>query len=275
MVGQSKDFTSKRTLLGAGALAAAAALVLTACGSSGGSDESSPPAVRTTSASSQPATTTPSSSTAGRSSTAASQQAVALAKDTISAMKSAQSFHLAASGTSDGSSLKIDMHYGADSSKGSIATQGTQMQLISVDNDIYFKAPDAFWKQQVPDSQQAAVLAKLSGKWVKVPSGSDAFGKIVEFADREAFIGELTDEFEPSDLSLGEHKTIDGVETVGIVNADEGTTLYVRANGTPYPVTSISSGADSNTVTFSDWNKPFTAQPPPPSEVVDASALTN
>src|SRR5699024_5776045 len=158
MIGQSHDFTPKRTVLGVGALAAAATLALGACSSSGGSDPTLPPATGTSSAvvstpPPEPVTTGSAPASTGSASPATSSgSAVALAKDTIAAMNSAQSFRLVASGTSDGSALDVDMHYGADSSKGSISSQGITMQLISADGQIYFKAPDSFWKQQVPES---------------------------------------------------------------------------------------------------------------------------
>jgi hypothetical protein len=234
------------------AAATAALVALAGCGSSGGGSPSSvlgsaastaPSGVSTTggavgqpSSGPQSPTAAGSPSGVGSPTDARASSAGALAEQMVSAMKSATSFHVRAAGTTSGKSLKINMHYGKNSSKGSLTLGGTTIDLLSAGGDTYFKAPDSFWKQQVPKQGRSDVLRMVSGKWLKVPASNSHYGDFVKFTFRKTFVSQLTSGLNPSKITKGGEKAINGTDAVGLVDTAKNSTIYVPVDGTPYPI---------------------------------------
>ncbi len=248
------------------AAAAAAALVLAGCGSStGGSGSSSGSSAARSSASSSAATSADNSTLAPK----------ALSDAALAAVKAAKSFHVSADGTSDGQRLMIDMSYSDRSSTGSITIADSKIELRNVDGQVYFTAPDAFWRKQA-GAQADVVLPLVSGKWVLVPAGNKDFAELASFADRDQFVGSLNSDSTGHAYASVPGRTIDGIETVGIRDTTDGSVLYVAKNGTPYPVQGESkdtSGSGGGTFAFGGWNAPVEVTAPPAGDVIDLSRL--
>lgn len=247
--------------------AALAVGVLGACGAStSGSGSSTPAGAASSSAS-------PSVSASSSASDNSATAPAALSDAALAAVKQADTFHVTAVGTSDGQSLKIDMHYGAGVSTGSLTLGGSRIDLIEAGGKTYFKAPDEFWRKQA-GAKADAVLAVVGGKWVLAPRDNQDFAGLVSFADRNAFVAQLDDKSTPHHYVSAPGRTIDGVDTVGVKDTTDGSVLYVARTGTPYPVLGESKDSTGGgTFTFGDWNQPVTADAPPADQTVDLSRL--
>ena len=235
----------------------ATALLLTGCGGSSGSSSGS------------------ASSGGGAAASKAASQVQGLPADQVlakakQALASARSVHFAAkgaSGSSDGD-ISFDMHLTAGpNATGTIGAAGQEVKLVRIGKDAYF-------------SGNEKVLAGLSGgkatagKWVKLPASNSDLSGLLDITDLSNGMGSVLKA--KGKLSLGTPKVVDGKQTVALVDSDPsgGGTLYVSAEGTPYPLLIEPSAAskDKATATFTEYDAPVTVTPPPAADVVEAPA---
>jgi hypothetical protein len=76
-------------------------------------------------------------------------------------------------------------------------------------------------------------------------------------------------------VSKGTTKTVDGVETIGLVDdGADGGTLYVATVGEPYPIRVEPSNADDGAMAFSSFGKSFPElKLPAAGDVIDLQKL--
>jgi hypothetical protein len=192
-----------------------------------------------------------------------------LADKALGALRSASAFHVFGSMTDKGETMKIDLHLGSNGSKGTLTVKGQTVELLSVGGTAYFRAPDSFYEQMVPANQRATVIRVLHGKWVKVSASSSEFSDFAGLASKDSFVKGIADNGKSDKLTKGSDKTVDGVSTVGVVDAKEKTTVYIKKHGTPYPI-EVDEGSKGS-LHFDDFNKSVSASAPPASQVIDLS----
>ena len=156
---------------------------------------------------------------------------------------------------------------------GHFLVQGGNFEVIGHGKTTYMKGDRAAWTAQLGARQGGALDTLLKGRWVKLPadSGLDIQG----FCDLSTYVMDLTTSTS-SDATRGKPTTVNGHGAVPVTGPldDGGTlTLYVATEGQPYILTAVRTGPDADTEVLSDFNKPITANPPPPSLTVDISAL--
>ena len=105
----------------------------------------------------------------------------------------------------------------------------------------------------------AAQAAKYAGKWVLIPQTSSAFKSVAQAVRLGSNIDEL--QLSPPFTKLGT-STMQGQRVIGIRGRETQNgitataTLYVRAAGTPLPVSEVATeGAIHASVVFSKWNE--------------------
>ncbi len=239
--------TSLRVLAAAGL---SAALLLTACGSggSGGSGSSAPAASSATKAASQveglPA-----------------DQVLAKAQ---AALASAKTVHLVLkAGDSNGtSSFDLRMAQGPNAS-GTLSLSGQEVKLVRIAGDAWVTGSPQFISGLTKGSAPA-------GKWVKVPVSTPGFSSLLDIAD----LTKLSQLLKPKGaVSIGTPKVVDGKQTVALVDAgSKGSTLYVSAEGTPYPLLIEPKDTKAGeSATFTEYDAPVTFTPPPAGDVVEAT----
>ena len=160
------------------------------------------------------------------------------------ALEEAGSVRLAGSMTQDGEETEIDMHLQGDDATGTITVQGTEIELISVDGDVYLKATEELLASFNAPAEQTA---DFEGRWIMIPSEEAA-----DFEDftLDSFVEQLRD---PEDKIEDETRSdeLDG-DSVIVVEQEDGSTLTVADDDPPYPL-ELSGGEDEEgSITFSN-----------------------
>jgi hypothetical protein len=185
----------------------------------------------------------------------------------LAAAASAQSFHVKGDFPVDGDTLKLDLVVSGRDGKGSITAEGHTVELVKVDDDVYFKAGEGFWNMVAGDDAQPAIASLLKDRWVKVPAG-EGFAEMVNLFDADNLLASS------GAATKGETKVINGLSAIAVTgNANDGAgTLYVATQGEPYPLR-LEGGAGDGAIDFTDWNVPVEITAPPAGEVLDFSEI--
>jgi hypothetical protein len=163
-------------------------------------------------------------------------------------MKSARSVTVSGSISSQKGAFQIknETIFAIGDAIATFAMNGVSAQLIEIGSTEYLNAPAALW---TAGGISAAVAARLSGIWVKIPTTLP-----------ESLRHELSLSFQASRIahaartwSKGGTNTIDGQAVIAITSAEHAA-LYVATVGTPYPVRAVVMGPNGGTLTFSNWN---------------------
>jgi hypothetical protein len=143
--------------------------------------------------------------------------------------------------------------------------------VLVIANTAYLKG-DVFTLQSYmgfPSSQ----ATKFAGKWLRIRHGSQGFTAVAAAVRLDSAVSELAMR---APLGDGGTETIDGVRTVGIASAYTRAgvrvkeTLYVRASGTPLPVSEVTAAGSHGTLTVAlqRWNMPVRVSAPKTSVLV-------
>jgi hypothetical protein len=210
---------------------------------------------------------TPSSSTssAGNSSVSAPE----LEKKVVAATQAATSFHLVGTGAGDGGKpVAFDIHFGPHKTAGSITQNNQPIKLINPGGaSVYFQADDSLWKQV----GGAAAVSMFHGKWVKVAANDKRFADLSSSFDKDSLLSGMFSG-DSGDLQVVGPATVDGTAAIEYLDADHNE-LYVAATGKPVLLKLVDRSSGGGTLTFSDYNKPYSFAPPPAAETVDFAKL--
>jgi hypothetical protein len=189
-----------------------------------------------------------------------------------SAAASAGSVHVRGQLVSGGQRVSIDMRLMQDKSALGVISMGAQtLELVRRGADLYVRGSDSFYRSL----GIAAMPRQLKGKYLKVRAGGNEFASLAGFTDMER----IFDMFlaSPAPLAKGKKRKMDGVRVIGVVErVRDGRTLYVALQGEPFPLR-ISSPPDSaaaESISFLEYNQPFTMSVPRRTNVVDLNQLT-
>lgn len=252
----------------AAALTLATAVALSSCSSTNNGQPHSGATFPSSTSHSASSASSSSSTSADRATLAGPQ----LITQVLAAMKAASGFRVVATTKDSGQSEHLDLHFGASTASGSVTVAGSKIELISAAPYVYMKASDAFWKSQLPASQQAQILPLIAGKWVKAYASNSNFKDLASVLDRTSFIASLGNGNPPSSyVNLGK-SSVGSVPAIRLKDTADGSLIDIAASGAPYPLQAQPGKADGpGLATFSGWNQPFSATEPPASEVFDLS----
>lgn len=189
------------------------------------------------------------------------QQVVADAQE---AALAAKLVHVVGTGVDNGQKLKLDLWIGKGKGKGHLEEAGAGFDVVRLGKTIYVKGSDAFLKRFAG----AAAAQLLHDKWLKASSTSGQLAALAPLTDTEQFFKS----------TLGQHGRIEnkgetdynGDKAVEIRDTTQGGSLFVAAEGTPYPL-ALKGGKQQGDITFSDWNADETIEAP--QGAVDLGAL--
>lgn len=261
----------------------AAAALLAACSSSASpgtgtvaSTASAPTSSSVTSSSSSASTSVPSSSAAPSSNSATGNAALApqaLATAARKAILSATAFHMRGKGLSDGKPMIFDIHYGKTSSDGYLTLGGARVGLRYVAPTVYLRGSAAFWTlisasdKTITAAQKKVLVARLTNKWVRVPSTSSGLAELSSVAIRTEFQKQAASDDGGGPYTKGPARIFGTLHTVSFIDPTDGSTIYVAATGVPFP-REIASPKDHSSFDLTDWNVPFSAPRPPASQTI-------
>jgi hypothetical protein len=174
----------------------------------------------------------------------------------------AATVHVSGSAAGAGGPLSLDLQLVAGKGgQGHIAVGRLDFKLIQIGRFAYIKGNPAIYRKL-----GAPLAGELRGGWLKVKTK----GALAAFAG-------LTNLDSLVDTTLTSHgtlarkgtSTLDGHEVVAIDDLAMGGTLYVAAQGSPYPLEVRTPGG--GTIRFDHWNQPVTLAAP--TDVVNVNQL--
>ncbi|TKJ22878.1 hypothetical protein [Blastococcus sp. CCUG 61487] len=180
------------------------------------------------------------------------------------ALEEAGSVRMAGTMLEDGEEMEVDLQLQGDDAAGTITVDGTEIELISVDGDVYMLAsPDLLASFGLPED----IAAQFEGQWILLPA-EDAS----DFADfsLKGFADELRNPDEGDIKEKTRKDELDG-ESVVVVEQEDGSTLTVKDGDPAYPLQITGGGESEGTVTFSDHGKKMDISAP--DDVLDLEEL--
>jgi hypothetical protein len=183
----------------------------------------------------------------------------------IAAMKQARSVHVSGSISQGAQRTAVDVVLTrAGGVGGTLSVQGHSLSVRASGAHVYILVSRSLsrWQKFPP-----AACALMCGKWLKEPAsglrslaGDAGWTKIV--TPFEVAMAHVP-------VSYGGKATAGGQPALKLNFAGLGT-VYVAAQGTPYPLR-IQSG--TNLIVYSDWNTAALPPPPPASKVISKNQL--
>ncbi|MET9952169.1 hypothetical protein ABZ135_11560 [Streptomyces sp. NPDC006339] len=156
-------------------------------------------------------------------------------------------------------------------------TTGTAELLRPADKAVYLRFDEAFLKEQAkgePEEVQQALLKELKGRWVKTDAKDPDAKDMLELCDLKALLADFDQT--TTGTVRGEETTVGGQKALTLTQKLDGeqNTFYVATEGKPHLLRVVTTGGEEpGTITFSNYDKPVTAQTPPKKDVVDEKSL--
>lgn len=185
----------------------------------------------------------------------AGKPAAQVVADARAAAAGAKLVHVVGAGTDNGSPLKLDIWLARGRGKGHLEESGTSFDLVRIGKTVYIKGSDAFLRRFAG----SAGVTLFHGRWLKGATSDAQLRSLVPLTDIEQFFEGV----------LGQHGKIvnkgettrNGARVVEIRDATEGGSLYVAAEGAPYPL-ALHGGGNQGDISFSAWNGTSTIAAP-------------
>jgi hypothetical protein len=174
--------------------------------------------------------------------------------------------------TEKGETFAADIGYGTIGSHGTMTVGGDKVEILTVDNAFYLRAPDRLWRKKFGAEADRA-LAILSGKWLKLSTTDKQFAEFAEFGSRDGFVRSMLGDWVTKPRKTGE-KTIGGVHCIGLTGTD-GTLWINKVDARPVQLESDTDSSTRGRMTFSDYNTVTEPKAPPTSTTIDITKLRN
>ncbi len=174
------------------------------------------------------------------------------------AVKGATGFEMTGSGDFGGGVTSVDFKVHGSDLEGSMTLDGDSVSFDFIGGNVYFNAPPAYWTAQGASS---AEISEFAGKWVEIPAGSSSSSDFTGISGITDIAGDLSDHGTLASDGTG---TVGGQSVVLVKDTSTGSVVAVATSGTAYPMRlSQSSGAETGTITFSNWDNVSAFTPPP------------
>ncbi len=195
----------------------------------------------------------------GGSSTFANEQAKPagqILRDVRAAVANATSVHMAGR-IAGKTAITIDLHVSRTGGTGTVSSKGLAFKLTRIGYTAYFTGNPGFYRHFT----NTAGIDLLDGRWLRVPVSNTHFSPYTDLTDMTSLLGAV---LKPAGKVVkAGMRTLHGVRVVGLRDEANAGTLYVSANGVPYPVEIVTTGAHAGVVSFDHWNQQITLHPPP------------
>ena len=176
----------------------------------------------------------------------------------------ASSVHVTGAGTDNGKPLQLDLTIGRNGAKGHLVESGASFDVIRVGNTVYVRGDDAFLQKF--GGATAATL--FHNRWLKGSINDRQLGALAPLTSLTAFFAGVLDQHGVIE-NRGE-TTHKGAKVVEIRDTTQGGSLFVAAEGDPYPL-ALAGGGQQGDIELGDWNAD--AEIAAPKDAVDLGAL--
>jgi hypothetical protein len=185
----------------------------------------------------------------------------------------ATSFHVVLNIVSQKGPLKVDLSLGRGlRAVGTITQDGHAVRIRRIRNDLWVRAGDGFWQEQVI---LPSAIPRVADRWVKMSRKNDLTGGFFDLTDlsaiRKDYVVDAVSGVSYTSRVAGQ--TIDGHRTVGLVarardildDSEYRITLNVAGDGPAVPLRYVRQSSrkkHAETRLFSRWNEKVTVSPP-------------
>lgn len=159
---------------------------------------------------------------------------------------------------------------------GSFQMLGGSATMTKVGKTLYMKFDEKLLRAQAKGASKAdqdATVAMMAGRWVKTNASTSDFKDFSDLCDLDSLLKQFS-----GDDTVARKKgpsTVAGQPAFTLTEKD-GKSSYavdVATEGKPYLLRMVSTGADTGTVSLSDFDKPVKATAPADKDVVDLDKL--
>ncbi len=167
---------------------------------------------------------------------------------------------------SEGQAISLDLALDTDGNcTGEVGVGGGVAEVVSVDGESWFKADEAFYREQAGD-QADQVLELVGDKWVADPNGQFA-----TFCNLDDLLEQIGDTEGLEGIEKDGTEDVDGDEAVKITGTEDGndTTAFIATDEPHYILKIEVSGDDTGEATFSDFDEDVDAEKPADDEIVE------
>jgi hypothetical protein len=233
------------------ATAVALAALLSGCGGSSSS---------TTSSTSGSGTSASSTSTASPYASLPNGEAAkfsdTIVDDAITAASGATSVHIVGSVLNAGKPLKLDLNLvNGKGGAGTVTVNGLAFNMIRIGTKAYFKGGAAFWSH----FGGSKLGTQLNGRWNEASATTGDLAAFTPLTDLKELFTSVLGTHGPLEKAINQLK-INGEPAIPLVDSGSNNTLFIAADGPPYPLKLAEK--DGHSVTFDRWNQPVALQAP-------------
>jgi hypothetical protein len=183
--------------------------------------------------------------------------------EVLEAAEAAESVQVTGEMEVDGEGLAFDMGFTAGGATGTLTFEGADIELLSVDGDVYMRGDADAWTTMTGNPSAGALLAN---RYALLPADDASFEDFAAFTDLAGFVDELmTTE---GSVSKGDEAEIGGQKVIGLISDDEGGTLYVATTGDPLPIQLAAPEGETGSLDF-DWDATVEVAAPDDEDVID------
>ncbi|MFV8133205.1 hypothetical protein [Streptomyces syringium] len=170
-------------------------------------------------------------------------------------------------GPSEHFDLDVDS---AGNCAGKVSTDNGSAEVIKLGDAVWLKPDRQLWTQQ--SGAQAA--EKFAGRYIH---GTTSHPLLKGLAGSCNLKGLQDNASKPGprdqEMVKGKPTVINGQKVLPIIDRRGQTTVYVAAEGKPYPVRLVLEGDEATTLTLTNWDKPVTTSTPSADQTIDVDDL--
>jgi hypothetical protein len=190
----------------------------------------------------------------GSSSSESKKTAAQIVQDATAAVKDVKGVHMSGTFTTSGKRVALILDLGQQTGRGRLDVGDAHADVARVGAVSYIRANSAFWKLFA--GQGAAVL--LHDRWLSGSTTKPPLNAFAQFLSIDSLLKEAFTSTSSSTLKKLGTRTYHGQKVIAISDPANHETLFVAAEGKPYPVAATGKG----TIAFSDWDKDVSVEAP-------------
>lgn len=199
----------------------------------------------------------------------ATPSVASLITNMATAVKQAQSVHLAGAVPNDAQHYQMNLSLTKTGEvSGTIQVGSASFVLLATQGKTYIKVNADFLNYlKVP----AAMCSLFCDKYLVAPGSMKSLTSSASFS---GIVLPIAQGATPAGLTMSGQATINGQPT-WVLDAKDGSKIYIAAQGKPYLLRVTPPGNSSGELDFTQWDSATIPPPPPASQVVDISKLAS